>query len=148
MFTCRYMIDQESAKQVDQRIQKGLFIFACANSCMNPIVYGAFNIRARRGAAQVRPRLNTLNTVQTRVSTPVDDKRISALEISLKPLEWFLKGNKDSSVFLSIIKKITTPYLKKRKTVCSKLFPLCLWIKQISYVFLHLAINACKSYCR
>lgn len=82
------MIDQESAKQVDQRIQKGLFMFACANSCMNPIVYGAFNIRARRNAAQVRPRLNTLNnTVQTRVSTPVDDKRISALEISLKPLE-------------------------------------------------------------
>lgn len=81
------MIDQESAKEVDQRLQKGLFMFACANSCMNPVVYGAFNIRARRGAAQVRPRLNTLNTVQTRVSTPVDDKRISALEISLKPLE-------------------------------------------------------------
>lgn len=56
---------------------------------MNPIVYGAFNIRARRGpgAAQVRPRLNTLNTGQTRVCTPVDDKRLPALEISLKALE-------------------------------------------------------------
>ncbi|XP_054279033.1 adipokinetic hormone/corazonin-related peptide receptor variant I-like [Macrosteles quadrilineatus] len=37
-----------SAKDVDQRVQRGLFLFACTNSCMNPIVYGAFNIRTRR----------------------------------------------------------------------------------------------------
>lgn len=43
----RYWIDRNSAYKVDQRIQKGLFLFACTNSCMNPIVYGAFNIRDR-----------------------------------------------------------------------------------------------------
>ncbi|XP_014205230.1 gonadotropin-releasing hormone II receptor isoform X2 [Copidosoma floridanum] len=40
-----YWIDQDSAKKVDIRIQKGLFLFACTNSCANPVVYGAFNIR-------------------------------------------------------------------------------------------------------
>ncbi|XP_019874462.2 adipokinetic hormone/corazonin-related peptide receptor variant I [Aethina tumida] len=47
-----YWYDRKSAEMVDQRIQKGLFLFACTNSCMNPIVYGAFNIRARRQGAQ------------------------------------------------------------------------------------------------
>ncbi|XP_059486559.1 adipokinetic hormone/corazonin-related peptide receptor variant I-like isoform X2 [Neocloeon triangulifer] len=47
-----YWYDRNSAAELDQRIQKGLFLFAVTNSCMNPIVYGAFNIRVRR-AAQV-----------------------------------------------------------------------------------------------
>lgn len=42
-----WWLDKESALKVDQRIQKGLFLFAVTNSCMNPIVYGAFNIRGR-----------------------------------------------------------------------------------------------------
>ncbi|KAF4527496.1 hypothetical protein B566_EDAN015433 [Ephemera danica] len=41
--------------KVDQRVQKALFLFACTNSCMNPIVYGAFNIRVKR-AVQVSSR--------------------------------------------------------------------------------------------
>jgi hypothetical protein len=44
-----YWIDEASAKTVDQRVQKGLFLFACTNSCMNPIVYGYFNFRSGRG---------------------------------------------------------------------------------------------------
>ncbi|XP_031784266.1 adipokinetic hormone receptor isoform X1 [Nasonia vitripennis] len=40
-----YWIDSVTATKVDLRIQKALFLFACTNSCMNPIVYGAFNIR-------------------------------------------------------------------------------------------------------
>jgi len=47
---CRYWIDEASAKTVDQRVQKGLFLFACTNSCMNPIVYGYFNFRSGRGS--------------------------------------------------------------------------------------------------
>ncbi|XP_066249752.1 adipokinetic hormone/corazonin-related peptide receptor variant I isoform X1 [Euwallacea similis] len=43
-----YWYDKESALHVDQRIQRGLFLFACTNSCANPVVYGIFNIRARR----------------------------------------------------------------------------------------------------
>ncbi|XP_043255061.1 gonadotropin-releasing hormone II receptor [Colletes gigas] len=57
-----YWIDRHSAYKVDQRIQKGLFLFACTNSCMNPIVYGAFNIRDRNKVS-VRPA-----TLETRVT--------------------------------------------------------------------------------
>ncbi|XP_034196386.1 adipokinetic hormone receptor isoform X2 [Osmia lignaria lignaria] len=67
-----YWIDRHSAYKVDQRIQKGLFLFACTNSCMNPIVYGAFNIRDRHKTS-VRP-----TTIETRV-TP--------LTLSLKLLD-------------------------------------------------------------
>ncbi|XP_067003816.1 adipokinetic hormone/corazonin-related peptide receptor variant I isoform X2 [Anabrus simplex] len=40
-----WWVDRKSATAMDPRIQKFLFIFACANSCMNPIVYGIYNIR-------------------------------------------------------------------------------------------------------
>lgn len=43
-----YWTDTKSAQMVDQKVQHALFMFACTNSCMNPIVYGAFNIRTRR----------------------------------------------------------------------------------------------------
>uniref|UniRef100_A0A182P4E4 G-protein coupled receptors family 1 profile domain-containing protein n=1 Tax=Anopheles epiroticus TaxID=199890 RepID=A0A182P4E4_9DIPT len=42
-----YWLDKESAKNVDQRIQKGLFLFASTNSCMNPVVYGIYNVRKK-----------------------------------------------------------------------------------------------------
>ncbi|NP_001035354.1 adipokinetic hormone receptor [Apis mellifera] len=67
-----YWIDRNSAYKIDQRIQKGLFLFACTNSCMNPIVYGAFNIRDRNKTS-ARP-----TTIETRV-TP--------LSLSLKLLD-------------------------------------------------------------
>ncbi|XP_055599579.1 adipokinetic hormone/corazonin-related peptide receptor variant I-like [Uranotaenia lowii] len=43
-----YWLDKKSASSVDQRVQKGLFLFACTNSCMNPIVYGVYNIKIRK----------------------------------------------------------------------------------------------------
>ncbi|XP_062545033.1 adipokinetic hormone/corazonin-related peptide receptor variant I-like isoform X2 [Armigeres subalbatus] len=43
-----YWLDQKSAESVDQRVQKGLFLFACTNSCMNPIVYGIYNVKLRK----------------------------------------------------------------------------------------------------
>ncbi|XP_055639936.1 adipokinetic hormone/corazonin-related peptide receptor variant I [Toxorhynchites rutilus septentrionalis] len=43
-----YWLDRQSASSVDQRVQKGLFLFACTNSCMNPIVYGVYNVKLRR----------------------------------------------------------------------------------------------------
>lgn len=42
-----YWLDSQSAQQVDQRVQKGLFLFACTNSCMNPLIYGMFHFRRR-----------------------------------------------------------------------------------------------------
>lgn len=43
-----HWLDKQSAICVDQRVQKGLFLFACTNSCMNPIVYGVYNIKLRK----------------------------------------------------------------------------------------------------
>lgn len=59
-----YWIDKVSAEKVDERIQKCLFLFACTNSCMNPVVYGIFNIRALRKAVgrEVRTRAYTYST--------------------------------------------------------------------------------------
>ncbi|RZC34966.1 7tm 1 domain containing protein, partial [Asbolus verrucosus] len=84
-----YWVDRESAMHVDQRVQKGLFLFACTNSCMNPIVYGAFNIRARRTANKVRPRTNTSisHNNSTPTPTPTTETRLPPLEISLKTPE-------------------------------------------------------------
>ncbi|XP_020294709.1 uncharacterized protein LOC109860198 [Pseudomyrmex gracilis] len=42
-----YCIDPSSAREIDERIQRALFFFACTNSNMNPIVYGIFNLRQR-----------------------------------------------------------------------------------------------------
>lgn len=41
----RYWVDPDTARNVDLRIQSGLFIFASANSTVNPLVYGVFNAR-------------------------------------------------------------------------------------------------------
>ena len=33
----------ESYNKIDYRIQKFLFLYACTNSCANPLIYGAFS---------------------------------------------------------------------------------------------------------
>ncbi|XP_026678489.1 gonadotropin-releasing hormone II receptor-like [Diaphorina citri] len=48
-----FWTDSQSARNLDQRIQKTLFMFASTNSCANPIVYGLFNIKTRSGGVQV-----------------------------------------------------------------------------------------------
>ncbi|KAF2358697.1 G protein-coupled receptor rhodopsin-like, partial [Trinorchestia longiramus] len=48
-----YFIDSSSAQQVDPRIQASLFIFAVANSTVNPLVYGYF--RSRRAGSNSTP---------------------------------------------------------------------------------------------
>lgn len=44
-----YWFDKESALLVDQRVQKVLFLFACTNSCVNPLIYGYFHFRPVQG---------------------------------------------------------------------------------------------------
>ena len=41
-----WWFSKESARRVEPKVQRGLFIFAVSNSCVNPIVYGKimFNI--------------------------------------------------------------------------------------------------------
>lgn len=90
-FAFRYWYDKSTALEVDQRVQKILFLFACTNSCANPIVYGIFNIRARRrNTHQVRLRVNGYVTSRSRCSIPppiTAETRLSPLEISLRSLE-------------------------------------------------------------
>ncbi|XP_076444015.1 adipokinetic hormone/corazonin-related peptide receptor variant I-like [Babylonia areolata] len=43
-----YWFDRESASKIDPKIQRGLFLFAVSNSCINPIVYGTFTIQFKR----------------------------------------------------------------------------------------------------
>ncbi|XP_071530422.1 adipokinetic hormone/corazonin-related peptide receptor variant I-like [Panulirus ornatus] len=38
-----FCFDRSAAALLDEKVKKGLFIFACFNSCVNPIVYGIFN---------------------------------------------------------------------------------------------------------
>lgn len=64
-----YWLDRENAIKADPRLQKGLLLFASANSCMNPIVYGAFNIRTRRSASQVSIPLSALSATTDRKVT-------------------------------------------------------------------------------
>uniref|UniRef100_A0A1A9VZY1 G-protein coupled receptors family 1 profile domain-containing protein n=1 Tax=Glossina brevipalpis TaxID=37001 RepID=A0A1A9VZY1_9MUSC len=42
-----YWFDYNTARRFSPLVRKALYLFACANSCMNPIVYGLFNIRGR-----------------------------------------------------------------------------------------------------
>ena len=44
----RFVFDRLAAQRLDQRVQKALFIFACTNSCVNPLVYGIFNFCQKR----------------------------------------------------------------------------------------------------
>lgn len=80
----RYWCNPESALKVDQRVSKGLYLFACTNSCMNPVVYGAFNIRTRRRPQQVRQRSDSTATALTCTT----DIRLPALSISVRKMAW------------------------------------------------------------
>ncbi|XP_030381138.1 gonadotropin-releasing hormone receptor isoform X2 [Scaptodrosophila lebanonensis] len=42
-----YSLDKSTVSQVNSLVRKSLFIFASTNSCMNPLVYGLYNIRGR-----------------------------------------------------------------------------------------------------
>ena len=39
----RFWVAPDSYNQIDYRIQKFLFLYACTNSCANPLIYGAFS---------------------------------------------------------------------------------------------------------
>ena len=45
----RFLIDKESFKKLDSRLQNCLFIFACTNAVADPFVYGFFNLRFVNG---------------------------------------------------------------------------------------------------
>ncbi|XP_044019876.1 gonadotropin-releasing hormone II receptor isoform X1 [Aphidius gifuensis] len=91
-----YWIDRESAKKVDQRIQKGLFLFACTNSCMNPIVYGLFNIRkTTQGSTQNTGTAGKKTSIENVVvfnSRRRDDKNLQKNE-TIQNQEYNLRRN-------------------------------------------------------
>ncbi|XP_037789940.1 gonadotropin-releasing hormone receptor-like [Penaeus monodon] len=58
-----FCFDRSAAELLDVKVQKGLFFFACTNSCVNPIVYGIFNFCKKKQPIQTQTwRSTTLNT--------------------------------------------------------------------------------------
>ncbi|CAG2221400.1 adipokinetic hormone/corazonin-related peptide receptor variant I-like [Mytilus edulis] len=49
-----WWIDKKSAQAINPKVQRGLFIFAVSNSCIDPIVYGMFTTAFRREARKWR----------------------------------------------------------------------------------------------
>ena len=43
----RFWTAQDSYEQVDYRVKKFLYLFACTNSCANPLIYGVFREGSR-----------------------------------------------------------------------------------------------------
>ena len=60
MFCFRFLFGGESFKQLDPRIEKTLYIFACTNSVMDPIVYGFFNLRKSKHTTNSRHQVRTI----------------------------------------------------------------------------------------
>ena len=50
----RFLSDKESFNNADFKFKRLLYIFACANSFMNPLVYGFFNLRQSRQSPNTR----------------------------------------------------------------------------------------------
>lgn len=82
--SCRYYVDEKTFAQIDHKVQRGLFLFASTNSCMNPILYGIFNIRTHRTVPQ-QDRSRAYSA--SRMSYDAD-VRLSALKLSLRSVEW------------------------------------------------------------
>ncbi|ODM93483.1 Gonadotropin-releasing hormone II receptor [Orchesella cincta] len=61
-----YWFDKESARAVDQKIQKGLFLFACTNSCFNPVIYGFYHFLPRRNSQNISRRIPNLQCASAR----------------------------------------------------------------------------------
>ncbi|XP_069985962.1 adipokinetic hormone/corazonin-related peptide receptor variant I isoform X2 [Penaeus vannamei] len=57
-----FCFDRSAAELLDVKVQKGLFFFACTNSCVNPIVYGIFNFCKKKQPITQTWRSTTLNT--------------------------------------------------------------------------------------
>nr|AVA26880.1 red pigment concentrating hormone receptor [Carcinus maenas] len=58
-----FCFHRSAAALLDEKVKKGLFIFACFNSCVNPIVYGIFNFCKKKQPMQTQTwRSTTLNT--------------------------------------------------------------------------------------
>ncbi|XP_069960386.1 adipokinetic hormone/corazonin-related peptide receptor variant I [Cherax quadricarinatus] len=57
-----YCFDRPAASLLDEKVKNGLFIFACFNSCVNPIVYGIFNFCKKKQPITQTWRSTTLNT--------------------------------------------------------------------------------------
>ena len=57
----RFLFGGESFKSIDPRIEKTLYIFACTNSVMDPIVYGFFNLRKSQNTTRSRNQVSKKN---------------------------------------------------------------------------------------
>ncbi|XP_060068855.1 adipokinetic hormone/corazonin-related peptide receptor variant I-like [Ylistrum balloti] len=73
-----WWIDKQSAVNIDPKVQRGLFIFAVSNACIDPIVYGMFTTAFRREARKWRgwfkQRLNKMGLYTMTPNTAIEQE--------------------------------------------------------------------------
>uniref|UniRef100_A0A0K8SPD4 G-protein coupled receptors family 1 profile domain-containing protein n=2 Tax=Lygus hesperus TaxID=30085 RepID=A0A0K8SPD4_LYGHE len=92
--TLWYNIDRQSAAKLDNKVQKGLFIFACTNSCINPMVYGIFNIRRNKTKRTRTRESNNTCTTEVRMNQ-LNGKKFDPLR---RDSERFMSVRRDSDL--------------------------------------------------
>lgn len=66
-------MDKDKANSSNVLLQKALYLFACTNSCMNPIVYGAFNLKRNRTERNTVKRITiTFKTCQNSIKSRIE----------------------------------------------------------------------------
>ncbi|XP_031632169.1 gonadotropin-releasing hormone receptor isoform X2 [Contarinia nasturtii] len=103
-----YWFDRESALKVDQKIQRGLFLFACTNSCMNPIVYGFFNIPRRSDKNELRN--SNVHASMSKHNDSIDFSRRNSIANSVR-------NTVRKSVCVNCGESIELPNLRVHKTL-------------------------------
>ncbi|XP_034472404.1 gonadotropin-releasing hormone receptor isoform X2 [Drosophila innubila] len=90
-FICMwYSLDKSSVAKVNSLVRKALFIFASTNSCMNPLVYGLYNIRGRMN--------NNNNTSVNNRHTSLSQRLDSSNQLLQKPISTLPNANANGKV--------------------------------------------------
>lgn len=95
-FICMwYSLDKTSVDKVNSLVRKALFIFASTNSCMNPLVYGLYNIRGRMN--------NNNNTSANNRHTSLSTRLDSSNQLLQKPIITLPNPNANSKGNVSVV---------------------------------------------
>ncbi|GFO14810.1 gonadotropin-releasing hormone receptor [Plakobranchus ocellatus] len=127
VITSWYSFDRESALKVDSRVQRGLFIFAVSNSCINPIVYGikvgGQNINNLRYADDTVLIAENKEDLQKFLNIVEEESRKKGLELNSKKTEVMVISRKQESpkcdIFINKVKLKQTEKFKYLGTIIS-----------------------------
>ncbi|KAH8298117.1 hypothetical protein KR018_007016 [Drosophila ironensis] len=94
-----YSLDKSSVSEVNSLVRKALFIFASTNSCMNPLVYGLYNIRGRMN--------NNNNTSVNNRHTSLSNRLDSSNQLVKKPSSQNVMPNGHGQVMAAAVAATT-----------------------------------------